>query len=99
MSCPETQDKHLAMSQNSNLLTHSPPNKTSPTKNYHPAIMAPITLQGKTWICLPIVCLFFFLILKMLFLFLFFSSLKNQLADFSTFPQLSHYLRVVHMSK
>ena len=79
MSCPETQDKHLAMSQNSNLLTHSPPNKTSPTKNYHPAIMAPITLLGKTWICLPIVCLFVFLILKMLFLFLFFSSL--------TFPQ------------
>ena len=28
----------------------------------------------------------------MLFLFLFFSSLKDQLADFSTFPQLSHYL-------
>ena len=97
MSCPETQDKHLAMSQNSNLLTHSPPNKTSPTKNYHPAIVAPITLLGKTWICLPIAYLFF--ILKMLFLFLLFSSLKDQLADFSTFPQLSHYLRVVHMSK
>ena len=48
------------MSQNSNLLTHSPPNKTSPTKNYHPAIMAPITLLGKTWICLPIVCFFNF---------------------------------------
>lgn len=60
MSCPETQDKHLAMSQNSNLLTHSPPNKTSPTKNYYPAIMAHITLLGKTWICLLIVCLFVF---------------------------------------
>lgn len=86
MPCPETQDKHQAMSQNSNLLTHSPPREPSPTKNYHLAIMAPITLLRKTWICLPIVCLFF-LILKILFLFLFFSSLKNQLADFGTFPQ------------
>ena len=32
VSCPETQDKHLAMSQNSNLLTHSPPNKHLPQK-------------------------------------------------------------------
>ena len=99
MSCPETQDKHWAMSQNSNLLTHSPLHEPSPTKNYHLAIMAPITLLGKTWICLPIVCLFFFSILKMPFLFLFFSSLKDQLADFSTFPKLSHYLRVVYISK